>query len=961
MNPERWQQIDELLQAALAQASGERTTFLSHACEGDEQLRKELESLIASHQQAENFLEAPLPQVVAELLAKDRPSLIQGQMVGSYEIVGLLAAGAMGEVYLAQDKRLGRKIALKFLPLYFTREEDRLRRFEREARSASALNHPNILTIYEIGQLDGLRFIATEFIQGITLRQRLLGSRMHLAEALDIVIQLAGALGAAHAASIVHRDIKPENLMIRDDGYVKVLDFGLAKLTESPAADSGAEAAEEALVKTNPGMVIGTIKYMSPEQARGLPVDARTDIFSLGVVLYEMIAARTPFDGDTVSDVLAAILKEEPAPLNEYSLEVPFELEWMMKKALAKDREERYQTIRELQIDLKRLKQELELQAKLNSRPLASGKHGEAIAKGVIHRTHPADEVFATKKYRKRIVGVGAIAVVAVAVFSLISFYAGLRRTPSPSQPRFRQLTFRRGAVVGARFSPDGNTLIYSAAYDGKPVELFTSHLESPESSSLNLRANIRSISSTGEMLVLLNCELGMFGCHNGTLARMPLVGGTPREIMNKVYDADWGPNGQDVAVVRQNEDEGKYQLEYPIGTVLYKAVGRIGGVRVSPKGDLVAFIDNPILGDLSGSVMVVDRNGQTRTLSRDWKNLGGPVWSTTGDEVWFTGGKAQVSAIWAVKLNGEERLVYQAPGNVALKDISRDGKVLVQRGIPTSRMIVATPPSSKERNLAWFDWSYSADISSDGQYLLFSDFGTALGGVSFAYLRKMDGLSDPIKLGQGRAFALSPDGKWALVLQQGPTSQLVLLPTGVGQPRVIPHGEVIEFHYASWFPDGKQILFTGLNSNSQFRSYIQDILGGPPQPITEDGMVALMVSPDGKQILSLARERFYLSPIDGRTSTPIPGIATGETPLRWSSDGRALYLCDSEDLTSKIYRLDLSTGRKELRKELVPDPVGFVEFEDWQGGIQITPDGRSYVYTYWTALRDLFLAEGMK
>ncbi|MEO8434870.1 MAG: hypothetical protein ABI596_08240, partial [Pyrinomonadaceae bacterium] len=502
-------------------------------------------------------------------------------------------------------------------------------------------------------------------------------------------------------------------------------------------------------------------------------------------------------------------------------------------------------------------------------------------------------------------------------------------------------------------------------SFDGKPVELFTSHLESPESSSLKLQANIQSISSTGEMAILLDCEVDMFGCHNGTLARVPLVGGTPREVMEHVYQADWGPDGQQLAVVRAN-DEGQYQLEYPIGTVLYKAAGRISGMRVSPKGDMVAFTDNPTLGDPGGSVMAVDRSGQKRTLSSGWKSAGGLAWPPSGEEVWFSAGKNRVNALYAVTLSGNERLVFQPPGNVGLQDISRDGRLLLQRGIPRSRMIVSTAGSEKELDLAWFDWSTSADISSDGNNLLFYEWGTAVGGVPFVYLRKMDGSNEPVRLGPGKPFALSPDGKWALAVQESAQPQLVLFSTGPGQPRLLPRGDINEYHYASWFPDGQQILFTGMEPGHALRSYVQDISGGQPRPITEEGIIALLVSPDGKQLVVWAPDKgpdgkYYLSPIDGTKSAPIPGLEMGERPIRWSADGRALYVLGSGDFNTNIFRIDLSSGRRELRTEIVPDQVGFVALELTPGGVQITPDGKSYVYTYWTALRDLFLAEGLK
>ena len=968
MKPERWQEIDLLFQSVLACAPEKRAAFLIEACADDEPLRKEVESLIVSHKEG-ILLETPLSQIAADVLLEARPRLVLGQSIGNYKILSLLGEGGMGEVYLAQDVKLGRQIALKLLPAQVTNDADRLRRLEQEAYAASALNHPNIVTIHEIGQVDGEHFIVTEFIDGHTLRDQLAETPIALREVLDIAIQITSALSAAHLAGIIHRDIKPENIMLRHDGYVKVLDFGLAKLTEGKTSLGHNDGARTP-VKTNPGMLLGTVAYMSPEQARGFPVDGRTDIFSLGIVLYESLAHRVPFGGDTTSDVIVSILEKEPIPLRQISSEIPVELEWIIKKALAKDREQRYQTIKELQIDLQRLGQELDLQAKLDglapvqrqdaarSTGDGAGKSTERLAPNVVTAVKGQDTRFGGRK-------VFIIALAAIALFSLVSFYAGWRQVSPPSQPTFRQLTFRRGAITGARFSPDGNTLIYSAAFDGNPVELFTRHLESPESSSPTLRADIQSISSTGEMAILLDCELDPFGCHNGTLARLPLVGGTPRAIMENVDQADWGPGGQELAIVRVNE--GQFQLEYPINTILYKATGRIAHIRVSPKGDMVAFIDQPSLVDFNGSVIVVDRNGQKKVLSSGWKSTSGLAWSPTGEEVWFTAGKKGVNALYAVTPSGGERPVYEGPGNVALKDISRDGRVLLQRGLTRSRMIGFPAASEKERELAWFDWSTSADISSDGENLLFYDWGAATGGVPYVYLRKMDGSNVPVKLGEGKAFALSPDGKWALAVQESSPPQLVLLPTGPGEPRLLPRGEINEYHYASWFPDGQRILFTGLvDLGHGLRSYVQDISGGQPQPITEEEIIALLVSPDGKRVVAWAPDKgpdgkYYLSPIDGTQSTPIPGLEMGELPIRWSTDGHALYVRASGDFTThiNIYRIDLSSGRRELRKEIVPDEVGFLGFED--RGIKITPDGKSYVYTYWTVLRDLFLAEGLK
>jgi serine/threonine protein kinase len=360
MTPERLQQIEDLYHSALERNPAERMAFMDDSCNGDEELRHEVESLLASHEKAGDFIEEPVHEVAARLIADNQRRSMVGRVIGHYEIIGLLGVGGMGEVYLARDKTLGRQVALKLLPDYFTRDDARVRRFQQEARTASGLNHPNILTIYEISQFHGQHFIATEFIDGETLRERLDHTRMKLSEALEIAAQVAGALAAANEAGIAHRDIKPENIMIRRDGYVKVLDFGLAKLTEYQADTVDAEAATRVRVKTDPGMVMGTVQYMSPEQARGLTVDGRTDIWSLGVVLCEMVTGRAPFEGETPSHVIVSLLEKEAPPLSRYSPDVPAELERIVSKALRKNRDERYQTVKDLALDLKSLKQELE-------------------------------------------------------------------------------------------------------------------------------------------------------------------------------------------------------------------------------------------------------------------------------------------------------------------------------------------------------------------------------------------------------------------------------------------------------------------------------------------------------------------------------------------------------------------------------------------------------------------------
>lgn len=367
MNPQRWQQIDQLFHAALEREPDRRPAFLSQSCQGDEVLRDEVVSLIESHEQDAFFMEGSASDVAAELLARDPRNLQVGQNIGRYTILSSIGEGGMGRVYLAQDTQLERQVALKLLPAEFTIDVERVRRFEQEARAASALNHPNIVTIYEIGHSNSLHFIATEFIDGETLRQRLTNKRLNLDEALDIASQVANALSAAHEAGIVHRDIKPENIMLRRDGFVKVLDFGIAKLTFQQE-ETLAPSSKPSVVKTNPGIVMGTVRYMSPEQARGLEIDARTDVWSLGVVFYEMITRRMPFEGETRSHVIVSILESEPPPLSR-SVEVPAELERIVTTALSKNISNRYQTAYDLSRDLKSLKRDLEVEASLKLSP----------------------------------------------------------------------------------------------------------------------------------------------------------------------------------------------------------------------------------------------------------------------------------------------------------------------------------------------------------------------------------------------------------------------------------------------------------------------------------------------------------------------------------------------------------------------------------------------------------------
>jgi serine/threonine protein kinase/dipeptidyl aminopeptidase/acylaminoacyl peptidase len=969
MTPERYERLGELYHAALEIEPESRRSFLEAACGTDEQLRREVESLLHAHNEVGNYFALPALEVAAGLVAKTGNLSLEGHSFLHFRVLSLIGVGGMGEVYLAEDTRLRRKVALKILPKEATQDQERVRRFEQEARAASALNHPNIVTIYEVGQIDGRHFIAAEYIEGQTLRERLNAGQVTVGEALEVGAQTASALEAAHVAGIVHRDIKPENIMLRPDGYVKVLDFGIAKLTERGLISVDHEGEVQAGGTTEAGLVLGTPRYMSPEQARGVAVDARTDIFSLGVMLYEMVGGRTPFGGATTSDVIAAILKDEPEPL----VDAPEELELVIKKALTKERDARYSSGKELATELKRLKEEMALERLSPARPRREKAAATARATKLASRRLDSGGLAVSEGKRRRrstmlLVAIVLLAVTAITVFSVVSLNRVGEEAPR-SDPTDRQLTFKRGFVTAARFAPDGKTVIYSAAFEGGPLELYATDVEGVDRDSRSLKlpnAGIQSISATGEMAVLLEPELHWGESRNGTLALLPITGGTPLELMKEVWEASWGPKGEKLAIVHAPESE--FQLEYPMGEVLYKSRGWISHARVSPLEDKIAFLDHPVLNNPAGNVVVIDLKTKDRsTVSTGWKTTFGLAWSAAGDEIWFTGSRENRKPnVYAVTISGRERLLYEVATHLRVQDIAPDGRLLLMHGDGGhSRMMYFSPAAKVERDLKTLDWPTSADLSADGTTLLYYEWGTAVNAVPTTYLCETDDDSAPaVKLGEGKALALSPNGQWALARREKTPQELVLLPTTPGEPKVLPRGAIQEYHHASWFPDNRQILFTALEPDSLPRSYFQDIEGGEPLPLTEEGIEAIRVSRDGKRLIVLNNfnGRYYFQPRDGGDLVPIQGIKESEEPIQWSDDGLVLYVRDQGRSRCNVYRVEVANGRRKLWRTInPPDNVGLLGLESLPGGVLITPDGQSYVSTFWYTILGLTLVEGLK
>jgi serine/threonine protein kinase/Tol biopolymer transport system component len=918
----RWRQIEELYNAARELDPGARGRYLHEACP-DEELRGEVESLLGCDAEAEDFLESPALEVTAEALAEGRTRTMVGRVLGAYQIVSFLGAGGMGEVYRARDSRIGRDVAIKLLPPDVAADPERLRRFEQEARATGALNHPNILAIHDVGFEDGAPYVVYELLDGETLRERLRHGSLPRRKALDHARQIALGLAAAHEKFITHRDLKPENLFLTRDGRVKILDFGLAKLSRPGQTVAAHDIPpSQSYAASTPG----TPGYMAPEQVRAGVVDHRSDLFNLGAVLCEMLTGSAPFRGRSTGEVLRSILKDDPVEAMETGENFDPGLSRLLRRCLEKDPNERIQSAQDLAFDIETL------------------------------LLPPAR---ARQPGRKKIVIALALAAV---VLVIASFFTGrkLESALAHPTPTFHRLTYRAGVITGARFAPGGQSVIYSAAWDGKPVETFTARIGGPESRPLGLlSAGALAVSSAGELALSLGCELNWAECR-GTLARMPLAGGAPREVLENVYYADWSPDGKNLAVVRAAD--GRVRLEYPIGKVLYEAAGWITYPRVSPKGDRIAFLDHPALGENDGSVAIVDLNGHKTVLSSGWKNLKGLAWSPKEDEVWFSGDRIKRSQlVYAVTLSGKVRLVLQAPGWMRLQEISRDGRVLVLQADPRSRIMFQPPGASPERDLSWFDWSTVADLSPDGKKLLFYEWGEGVAGNPTVYLRDTSG-GDAIRLGEGRALALSPDGKFALALQAGSPPALVLLPTGTGEEKRLPASDLTEYYSAAWFPDGKRILFVAAGSDAQPHSYIQNLEGGAAVPIGDEMLQrAALVSPDEKLLAGITSSGDYvLGPIDGGSPRPIRGALPGDELIQWSRDGRSLYVCQPGDSSLEFFRVDLATGRREPWKSVKPaDTVGMIGIQG--SAVHMTPDGRSVAYSYWKTLTELYLVDNLK
>lgn len=858
-------------------------------------------------------------------------ALSTGARIGPYEVLDLIGKGGMGEVYRAQDRRLGRTVALKIIGRAIGTSGD-LQRFELEARATSAISHPNIVALYDVGEYEGTAYLVTELLTGETLRARLSRGAIPPGKAVEYARQIAAGLSAAHDRSIVHRDLKPENIFVTSDGHVKILDFGVAKVKPMSGADGPTGVRASGL--TAEGTIVGTVDYMSPEQVRGEELDHRSDLFSFGAVLFEMLTARPAFRQGTSIDTLHAILNREPAQFEDAIAAVPAPVAFVVRQCLEKNSRERFQSARDLELHLS---------------AIASGRFSSQTTPVTVSRT-------------PRWLWPAAIAAL-IGLAAAAAFVVG-RRTVAVADPDYHQLTFRRGFVAAARFTGDGHTVVYSAAWDGMPLDLFTTRLEAPESRPLDVKsAALLAISSAGEMAVLTNRQplFNLLGL--GTLARMPIVGGTPREVLNDVVQADWSPDGTAMAVVRFSD--GKFRLEYPIGKPLYQNTGGIADIRVSRDGRSVAFIDHPVYSDDRGDIAVIGADGRKRIVSGGWASATGLAWAPQGDEVWFTASAAGPNtSLWASRGTSGARQLIKSLGRMTLLDVAANGQALISAGRFRLVMSYRDDLHGSDRMLSWFDASAATDISPDGGTVVFDEEGERTrseAGYSI-YLRKSDG-SPAIRLGEGYGGSLSPNRQWVAGLTVTQPQTMTLLPTGAGQTVALPRGLVTTYDAVVWMPDGNSVFFSGQEAGKPSRLFIQGIHDALPRPVSPEGysfpIFTAPLSADGRTAIATdGHGQLVKVSLASGTVQSLTGAQSGDIPMRWAADGRSVFVLRRHDTPATIWRVSVDGGHREFVLSLTPtDRAGYSGI----AAAQITPDGQRLAFSFGQQMMDLYLVQGVR
>jgi eukaryotic-like serine/threonine-protein kinase len=879
----------------------------------------------------------------------------------------------MGEVYRARDTRLGRDVAIKILPASLANDQDRLRRFEQEARAVAALNHPNLLTVFDVGTAPLMQgnspsaasgssaaqassslpnssapnpsvapdapYIVSELLEGASLRERLSAGALRERKAIEYAIQIARGLAAAHERGIVHRDIKPDNIFVTNDGRVKILDFGLAKLTQAEPENADPDATLGR--GTQVGVVMGTLGYMSPEQVRGKTADARSDIFSFGAVVYEMLSGKRAFRGDTSADLMSAILNHEPPELTATNSEISPTVDRIVHHCMEKEAQQRFQSAGDIAFQLNELsglRSSSGAQALADAAALASAKSASSV-----------------RMSAAKLAGIGALA---LAILLPATWFLA-RATLHPTPATYKQITFGSGIISSSRFLPDGHGFICAGKWGADhKFTLSLGSVDTPGLRPMNVEADtVESVSPSGEVLVVQNEKtVGPGYVVVGTLARMGIDGGAPRPVLENVQYASWAPDGKDYAVVRFIPERHVYTLEYPVGHVLYETPGWVSDPHFSRDGKYIAFQDHPVFGDDLGTVAVVDLQGNKKTLTPQYGETQHLAWSPDGKEIWYNGTAGRTErGVYAATLSGKVRTLLTAPGRIVLQDVRPDGDVLLDNTTNRRVLMVFTPEFPNGRDFSWLDWPYLMRFSRDGKQILFGD--QHVGEQYGTFLRNLDG-TPAVSLGPGDPMDISDDGKFALSRLPVAPEQLMLLPTGAGESRQITHSSINHLS-ARWLPDGRYISL-GTEGNHPERTYLADI-DGKETPITPEGIVARAVSPDGKQLIALntASGQWALTPIGSGASRPLPQIRSDDRVIDFTPDAASVLLLRANSSGGvDILRVELNGGKTSLLRT-----VGVVQGASQGIGLQITAtrDGKSYAYEAHPAASIEYLVRGLK
>ncbi len=853
-----------------------------------------------------------------------------GKALGNYEIVDKLGEGGMGEVWRARDDRLHRLVAIKILPPDLAGDPSRRARFEQEAHALGALNHPNIVTIYDVGQSDGRDYIVSELVEGESLRAVLDRGPLPVRKTIEIAVQMAEGMAAAHALGIVHRDLKPENVMLTRGGQVKLLDFGLAK--QSPEA-TGDKTATMAL--SQPGTVLGTAGYMSPEQVRAEPVDARSDIFSFGCVLYEMIAGKRAFQAATGVETMHAILKSEPREFEIEQAKMPPALATIVRRCLEKQKEQRFQSAADLAFALRSI-----------TNTSASGVQPAIVVQPLS---------------RKRWIWPLVAALLALAL--LTAGFLLRDRTLHRGQPQFQRITFRKGYVHQARFTADGKNIVYSASFEGGPGRIYFAIPGSPDSRDLGMPENsgLASISSKQDV-AFFSAPYGEGG--TSTLYTSSISGGQPRPVLEGVMQADWAPDGSSMAVLRRTN--GEVRLEYPIGHVLVdKIAWPLWLLRISPDGERVAYVQRG--GGTAVRMTIVDKKGKQIPLGVvSGQNSTGEdstlVWNSKGDEVWFRSfDSGEPGIVYAVNMQGRKRVALTLPSRVKFYDIAPNGDALMSTGSVQLGILGKAPGDPTERDLSTLDSGQVAGISNDGRIIVTNIAGESATPKGSIYMRKTDG-SPATRVGDGHAYKLSPDGKWitGYVLDAAGARHFSLLPTGPGEVTEVNAPGLRSPAVLGWLNGEQRYLVVG-RKDKGFQCFSWDARSGTVEALCPDGIpdtVAYLVSPDGKQVLGPKISGGWIVYSANSPPREALGIESDEFPVNWRSDNRSAFVRPNRESTASIpvIVVDLVSGKRSAWKEIHPaQPV--VEIHD----LYITPDGRSYAYNFVLIQSDLYVARGLQ